>query len=242
MAINKPYKRIFRLMVNGNEEYILDPRYSPDRISFIHSYHLIEKDLKILFDFISPNCLNNYTFSHRIYELFFRCCTEFENNAKAILISNGYVKSGNFNIADDYFKINKALKLNNYKIRLNVWENNPLIITPYAEWSEETYTPLPWYRDYNQVKHNRSGNFNLANFKNLITAAAGLMALLYAQYGYHSFSPYQAISMFDDQDGFESANDSLFEVYPDQSSEDDKYDFDWAILKNSTQPMENFIF
>lgn len=242
MAVIKPYKRIFRSMVHGNDNYVLDPLYSPDRISYIHSYSLIEKDLKILFDFISPNSLNDNTFSHRIYELFFRCCTEFENNAKAILISNGYTRTGNFNIADDYFKINKALKLNEYIIRLNVWENNPLMITPYVDWSNETYNPLSWYQDYNKVKHNRSENFNLANFKNLITAAAGLIALLYAQYGRHSFSPYQSISMYDDQDGFESANDSLFEVYPYQSIDDEKYDFDWTILKDLDHPVQNFNF
>lgn len=71
MPILKPFKRISREMISGNMEYLDDSLYSNDRLSYIHSYHLVEKDLKKLFDYISPNTLNNTTFSHRIYDFFF---------------------------------------------------------------------------------------------------------------------------------------------------------------------------
>ena len=229
MPLQKLFKRIYRPMLNGKEDYITDAIYSYDRLSFVHSYHLIEKDLKILFDYISPNNSNNGTFSHRIYELFFRCCTEFENNAAAILNDNGYANGGNMNISKDYFKINRALKLNEYQIRLNVWENGPLMLRPFAAWNTAIYSPLTWYQNYNSVKHNRTANFHLANLENLITAAAGLMILLYSQYAYHAFSPYQPISLVNSEDFFESANDSLFEVGTFPWSITEKYDFDWAL-------------
>jgi hypothetical protein len=101
MSIEHPYKRIYREMVNKYpiEEYLDDSRYANNMNSYIHSFNIIEKDIKILFDYISPNNENKSTFSHRIYELFFRCCTEFENNAKAILSDNDYQKP-RMNITD----------------------------------------------------------------------------------------------------------------------------------------------
>ena len=147
MGLNKPFKRIYRGDLICDTDYLTDPLFSPDRLSYIHSYHLIEKDLKVLFDYISPNDSNNLTFSHRIYELFFRCCTEFENNARAILIDNGYSSClNNMNISNDYFKINKALKLNEYKVRLNIWENGPLVKKPFQAWNSPSYSPLAWYQ------------------------------------------------------------------------------------------------
>src|SRR6218665_3996294 len=92
MGLNKPYFRQFRKnLKGGSEEYVHDTRYSADRVSAIHSFYLIEKDIKILFDYLSPDNRNSKAFSHRIYELFFRACTEFESNAKGILKDNGYV-------------------------------------------------------------------------------------------------------------------------------------------------------
>ena len=243
MPLNKPFKRIFRDMISGNpDDYIKDTNYSPDRFSFVHSYHLIEKDIKELFDYVSPNDENKTTFSHRIYELFFRCCTEFENNAVAILNSNGYKSSSNnMNIKNDYFKINKALKIDKYQARLNIWEDNPLILKPFSNWNSITYVPLSWYSDYNSVKHNRSQNFKLANLENLINAAAGLLIVLYAQYEYNSFSPYQTLGLIDDE-GFFATEGSIFQIKPHQWQDSEKYDFDWNTIKNTIPSMNNFQF
>ncbi len=241
MALCKPYKRIYRQSISSKDDYLTDFSYAYDRLSYIHSYYLIEKDIKVLFDFISPNEKNEATFSHRIYELFFRCCTEFENNAIAILKSNGYSSASNMNI-HDYFKINTALGLNHYEVRLNVWENGRLILKPFEEWDSSTFIPLSWYRDYNKVKHNRSQDFPLANFKNLLASAAGLLIILYAQYAYHSFSPYNVIDMVNDNDHFVSANDSLFEIKPFEWPDAEKYDFDWSVLKHDPYAFETFNF
>jgi len=66
---------------------------------------------------------NQNVYSHRLYEMLLRTCTEFENNCKGILKDNGYV-SQNLNIKD-YYKINAASKLNEYEIKLNVWSPCP---------------------------------------------------------------------------------------------------------------------
>lgn len=242
MALNKPFKRIARENLSQNQNYVTDSLYSLDRLSFIHSYYLIEQDLKKLFDYVSPNNLNLNTFSHRIYEIFFRCCTEFENNASAILTSNGYSHLGNMNIKDDYFKINKALKLHDFEVRINVWENGPLILKPFLTWNSSTFSSLNWYRDYNSVKHSRTQNFTLANLDNLINSAAGLFILLFAQYNYHAFSPYQRTNMIDIDTEFVSANNCLFGIKPAVWPDSEKYDFDWNVLKTTTNPFNNFPF
>jgi hypothetical protein len=240
VGLSKPFVRVYRdNLRHGSDDYIEDSRFAVDRLSCIHSYHLLEKDLKILFDYISPNTSNNSTFSHRIYELFFRACTEFENNATAILRENRYRRAGYWNITD-YFKINQALFLHSYLIKLNVWESGPLTLQPFSNW--QTTHSLQWYQDYNSVKHDRTNNFHLANLSNLMNAMAGLMAVLFAQFAHSSFSPYQPIGMYDSNGGFESANDSLFQVRPHLFASDDLYDFDWNVLKGTVSPFDSFNF
>lgn len=243
MSIVKPFKRIYRPLLSGGskEGYLTDSGFSADRQSYIYSYHLIEKDIKELFDYISPHNSNKSVFSHRIYELFFRACTEFENNAKAILVSNGYSSSNNLRM-NDYFKINAALRLDGYETRLNVWEPSPLVIKPFASWNSSSYASLAWYQAYNNVKHGRTDNFSEASLENLIAAASGLLAVLYAQYAYNCFSPYSKIEMISEDDSFESVNDSLFELKRYEWGESDKYDFDWDVLKDDTSPYDMYSF
>lgn len=245
MAITAPYKRIFRPMLNGSdEEYVGDPLYAPDMYSFVHSYHLIEKDLKVLFDYISPNTSNNGVFSHRIYELFFRACTEFENSATSILRENGYPAPapGCYWNIKNYFNVNKAMALDRYEVRIGLWENAPLILKPFSCWNTTSYNPLKWYKDYNSVKHDRTQNFHLASLENLLNSSAGLLIILYAQFGPQAFNPYQSLSVYNSKGPFESVIDSLFEINPPIWTDAEKYEFDWATIKINPNPCQNFVF
>mgnify|MGYP003394033597 CR=1 FL=1 len=136
MTIIEPYKRIIRPFfgkssfeysngVNSSlgDSHILDSRYASDRISLIRAYHILEKDLVSLFDFIEPSDGNSKVFSHRIYELFLRASTEFEANCKGILNSNNYQSKNDFNICD-YYKLNSWCKLSEYEIKLSIWQGN----------------------------------------------------------------------------------------------------------------------
>lgn len=245
--LNKPYKRIYRENQISSEDYLSDERYADGKMSFIHAYHLLEKDLKELFDYVSPHDSNKKTFSHRIYELFFRACTEFESNAKAILVANRYNLPKCATIKNDYFKINNALKLDKYSIKLNIWDNSPLTLSPFQAWNifendKTIYAELFWYKDYNLVKHNRTQNFHLANLLNLINAIAGVLLILYAQFGDHAFSPFQPIAMIDRDTKYISASDSLFQIKLHDWTETEKYSFDWNVLRNSLEPFNFFNF
>lgn len=243
----KPYKRILRPSSvdsdNFGHDHLVDPRYCAERSQLVHAYHILESDFKKLFDYIELNENNKTTFSHRIYELILRTCTEFESNCKGILEDNNYTSRGNLNITD-YFKINKASKLNEYQVRLNVWSPNPLIIIPFNEWNTDTFTPLSWYQNYNNVKHNRNANFHMASLENLINCMAGLYVLLASQFAHHIFSPYQITEMHSsDENGYISVETSVFSIkLPTSWNESEVKNFDWNILKNDTNPFDNYTF
>lgn len=240
---NTPYKRIWRPNTQGfSEDYVEHPKYAQNMYSFIHALSLVEKDLKELFDFISPNDSNKLVFSHRIYELFFRCCTEIENNAIAILRENLYSLPNNPKINIDYFKINSVLRLHDYEVRLNFWDNQPLVLKPFATWNSAAYQPLKWYQDYNSVKHDRTNNFHLANLDNLLSSAGGLLIILFSQFGTQCFSPYSHVGVSSTNGNFESTIGSLLEIKPPQYTAADSYDFDWNSISGASDPFTTFAF
>jgi len=244
----KPFKRILRPVdssfENFGHDHIIDSRYCSEKFQLIHAYHILEKDFKNLFDFIELNDLNKNTFSHRIYELILRACTEFETNCKGILNDNGYTSTNsNLNITD-YFNINTASKLNEYEVRLNVWTPNALLINPFDSWNSGTYTPLDWYQKYNQAKHDRNNNFHLASLETLVKCMAGLFVILGSQFAHQIFSPYQITEMYsNDDNGFLSTDSSIFSIkFPTNWSQTDIISFDWQSLKIDNAPFDNFTF
>ncbi len=241
----KPYKRIIRpLSLNHFGHYhLLDHRYCTERVQLIHAYHIIEDDFRKLFDYVELHDNNNSTFSHRIFELLLRTCTEFENNCKGILIDNGYTKSENFNIKD-YLKINSAARLNEYEVRLNVWSPQALVIQPFSEWNNSAYSPLIWYQNYNHVKHDRSLSFHEASLQTLVKSMAGLFTILAAQFYHQIFSQFQVnVMTYVDDDEFASANDSIFSIkFPQSWTNNDFYSFDWETIKSEVHPFEKYNF
>jgi hypothetical protein len=115
MGITAPYFRICRPFIDGsylgsiNDTYIRDPRYATDRVDLIRGYHLLEKELLRICDFVGPADANVSCYSHQLFALLLRASSEFEANARAILTANGYRKSGNWNVAD-YYRINAAMR------------------------------------------------------------------------------------------------------------------------------------
>ena len=63
-------------------DYVLDPRYARNAIDLIRGYHLLERELFRLFDFVEPADANLQCYSHQLYAILLRASTEFEANAK----------------------------------------------------------------------------------------------------------------------------------------------------------------
>lgn len=249
MSLNKPFKKIIRPFIDDNylrlvsNTYLLDNDYSSDRISSIRAFEIIVKDYLDILDYIEPNDNNENTYSHRIYELFLRTCTEFEYNCKSILSSNQFTKRGNWNIFD-YYKINKAAKLSDYEIHLTIWNPTTKILKPFIDWNSTTPVSLSWYVAYNNVKHNRNKNFYEANMKNLTLALSGLFTILFSQYFIFCFDSYQiTTSHSTDDENFIFTSKSIFKIkLPDTWTDIEKYDFDWNTIKSTANKFHNFDF
>lgn len=228
----------------GDPNYIEDERYCIDMMESIRAYNIIEKDLIDILDYIEPSVDNFNTYSHRVYELLLRVCTEFESNAKKILLENWYIKKGELNI-EDYYKINNATKLSEYTFYLNTSSTKTrLTLSPFSEWT--TNHSLKWYKNYNLVKHNRYSEFRNANLGNLLNATSWLFWILFSQFYTFSFSRnLPLISWYQNNRSTkeEGSASHLFSVVMPQSwKEEEMYWFDWTLIKGSENPTENFQF
>jgi hypothetical protein len=264
MSIVKPYFRIWRdgETTSYDDEkffpYILDPRYCQERTSLCRAYKILEQDLEILFEYIEPCDANKSTYSHRTFELMLRASTEFEANCKGILLANGYSptrtdrRTGNSVLRssdewkiDDYWKINRAIKLADYKVLLKSWHPSPLQLQPFRQWhGVPSHQGLDWYKAYNEAKHNRDTKFQRSNFENTIEAIAGLLCVLFAQFNVHATCPYRSPDWLHDLDavGMQGLEGSMFDIAPPTWTTAESYDFDWKVLKHDPVSYENFSF
>jgi hypothetical protein len=141
------------------------------------SFDLFLKDLHEVLEFVEPVEANRGTFSHRIYGLLLRVCTDFESLSKDLLIDSGCKKSPEGMKVSDYRSLERNLYLEEVEVDFLPWRPQPLRTTPYANWT--TAKPsLSWYKAYNTVKHNRDAQFSKASLGVLVEAGAGLFALI----------------------------------------------------------------
>ena len=259
MPIAKPYYRIWRPVKGydwgnatfpfGNEsepkptlDYLYDDRFAnqEEKKSLITATRMILRDLNSLYDYIEPSDDNLGVYSHRIYELFLRTATEFEANCKGILKANGYSKPENEWCVKDYFKISKAARLNEYSLTFERWETAHEF-KPFIEWNPSRREPLSWYDAYNDVKHDRYGNFKMARLEFLMNALAGLICIMHAQYGEGmSHVGFQEFGTTDINEG--TVVTPMFTIKAPQFPDEEQYGFVWDIIKAGQNPIVNYSF
>jgi len=140
------------------------------------SFELLTKDLEEILEFVEPVDANAATFSHRIYGVLLRVCTEFESLAKDLLKDSGHPKPPNKMTVLDYRTLEDRFHLDVVDADFLLWRPQPRRVSPFRSWST-VQPPLSWYRDYNKVKHNREAEFPRANLGVLVEAMAGQFAL-----------------------------------------------------------------
>lgn len=258
MGISKPFYRIARPKAYI-PDYVTDKRYASDRLQLSRAYINIEKDLRQIFDYIEPGESNKDTFSLELYSLLLRACTEVELNCKLILEANGASPKGNSFNMKDYMKLEKSSLLSKYTIIYPNWrkkDSNSCSVEhirkeycPFASFSKSMPKSPDWYRDYNEVKHNREGNFEKATLENCMNAVAGVLILLYSQFGSQCIETYgtNGISIRDFDNDYDAKFDAnvIFEIHPPKLSDwssDELYDFDWNMINSDSTPFEKFDF
>lgn len=257
MALPKPYYRIARPKAYI-PDYVMDSRYASDRRQLSRAYVNIEKELRNIFNFVEPDESNLKTFSFELYSLLLRACTEVELNCKLIMEANGATPQGKFFTMADYIKLEQSSKLSKYVVSFKNWrKRNPHTgeieyvskdFSPFANFAPTVSTSPDWYVAYNEVKHNREKCLEQANLENCMNAVAGILVLLYSQFGSQCIETYGMsafrVQNFDDYDLYFDA-DVIFDIYPPQITDwpdEDLYDFDWTTIKDSPEPFNQFAF
>lgn len=145
--------------------------------AYLASFEILCSDFRRLTEYVEPTDANLKTFSHRLYELLLRACTDFESVCKEELVATGYARAqADMNI-NDYKTLEGKLQLEQLHVGVLIWRPAPAYLRPFAGWSTAS-PPLAWYKAYNNVKHNRNLHFVEANLDQVRHSLAGLFAIL----------------------------------------------------------------
>lgn len=221
--------------------YIEDRDYAENPSHFTRALLLILRDLQNLFEFVEPSEEGRTAFSFRIHALLMRTCIEVEANFKAILYSNNFTKKKT-NI-QDYRKIDVTHHLSSFLVVLPMWNGESPVFQPFKAWhqyrgleAKNGEAQLNWYSTYNKSKHDRQQDFKEANLGVLIEAVAGLLVLVSSQFKDVTFDAgSNGLLIEENYHPYESSIGELFRIkYPDDWDDDEIYDFDWSVLKKSS--------
>jgi hypothetical protein len=82
----------------------------------------------------------------------------------------------------------------------------------------------------------------LASFNNLLNALCGVFIILFTQYGVQVFNPYHKVSSYDEEelDKIIYEASSIFGIEVPDWEDNEKYDFDWNVVKNEENPFIKF--
>jgi len=118
------------------------------------SFDLLTKDTMEILEYVEPVDSNASTYSHRIYGVILRACTDFESLARDLLVAAGETQPREKMKVHDYRKLEPRLYLQSVEVNFLPWRPDPLSKTPFKDWSTRE-PPLAWYATYNAVKHDR---------------------------------------------------------------------------------------
>lgn len=207
----------------------------------MRAYHLLERDLYRVLDFVEPADANLKCYSHEIYALFLRASTEFEASARSILVANGYTRPGNWNVKD-YSKINKAMRLDEYGVSIPIWRGSHQRFKPFKDWSNGH--SLSWYQDYNAVKHDRFANFPNASLESALNAVGAVFCILFAQFHVFAFDPHHPVNMYNVSDSGVFSHDACMLTIepPNTWLASEQYDFNWNTVGRLNKPFQQYRF
>jgi hypothetical protein len=258
VSLAKPFHRNYRGIKPGKNSgysdwaYIRDREYAKKPEHYVRAFVLIQNDLQALFEYLEPSYECQRAYSYRIHALLMRTCIEVEANFKAILEENTFTSpSGRSVNMTDYRKVDETHHLSSYVVVLPIWNGAPPFLRPFEPWKACRGLPkpggisLPWYKAYNDSKHDRHDEFKKANFWNLLMAVAGLLVLISSQFRNQDFtagSDTLGVSGYD-YHPMEPSIGSLFRIkYPDDWTDAELYDFDWTVLKGQSDRFEKIDF
>jgi hypothetical protein len=145
--------------------------------SYLGSLDIISRDFERITEYIEPTEDNIHIYSHRLFELLLRACTEFESVCKDVLVSRGSTTDPSDMSINDYKTLEAEFNIDPVLVGIRIWRPSTKYVQPFKAWAT-SQPPLSWYSSYNKVKHNRNTEFKKANLENVCSAVSGLFALL----------------------------------------------------------------
>jgi hypothetical protein len=144
----------------------------------------ILRQLPELFRFLEPAPRHRRVYSDQLRALLILACTEVESSWKAILHANGVPKAKLKKLrTSDYVKLLHPMRLSEWRLSL---PNHPRWppVEPFRSWdASKPSESLPWYDAYNATKHDREGALHRATLDNVVSAMAGVVVMVAAQFG-----------------------------------------------------------
>jgi hypothetical protein len=153
-----------------------DEILSQKRNQYEPAFHLLVQDFLRVCEFIEPVDAHLQIYSHRLYELLLRACTEFESLSREILEAHGLDRGGNMNVTH-FVAIAPILELQRQRAIASFWRPEATTLSPFEQWTPENVS-LRWYQGYNAVKHNRNAEFFRATFQNVRDAICGVFIIM----------------------------------------------------------------
>jgi hypothetical protein len=143
-------------------------------------------EMRTAFRYVEPHPSNLGTFSHELRQLLILACTELEAAWKGILGGGGST--------EDYVRLMGPLHLDEWEVSLALYPRvQPF--RPFRGWHNPKTTgvvpggptgpsqTLPWYKGYNDTKHDRATRFDQASLEHVIYAMGAVHVMLCAQFG-----------------------------------------------------------
>lgn len=181
------------------------PGYSQDAFDSAHEMTASLSQIRSLvgmldavFQTVHPVEANLDCYGSNIRNLIILASTECEAQWKGVLVANGYKRKGGGSLTRlDYSKLEAPMKLSSYSIAFACypWLGD---ISPFEGWksTDQSIQALPWYDDYNAVKHDRERKFQEARLRSAIEAVAGCWVMIAAQYGFDGTREFDDLSRY----------------------------------------------
>lgn len=149
--------------------------------SIVSVSSLLER-LLALFRTVEPVPANEKVYGHEIRHLLLLASMEVESSFAAVLKANRY-QIGNRWTIKDYVKLQKAMLLDTFSVRLRKYPSYPPL-RPFRSWKKSRPAQsLAWWSAYNSTKHDREANLSQGSLDHALNAIAASVIMLFAQFG-----------------------------------------------------------
>jgi len=98
---------------------------------YVASFDLLARDIKQVLEFVEPADTNANTYSHRLYAILLRACTDFESLARDLLVKQGGKKPVDKLNVHDYRMLEPHLQLEGVKLDFLLWSPTPKRVLPF---------------------------------------------------------------------------------------------------------------